>query len=52
MTLRRTIIVIAPEQVDAANAATAEATGNPADVLTFTVPLHDANDTVIGYVCS
>lgn len=52
MTLRRTLIVIEPANVDAANQAVALATGNEADALTFTVPLLDANDIVIGYVAS
>ncbi len=52
MSLRRTLIVIAPDQVDAANRAVAEHTGNPADELTFTVPILDESDTVIGYIAS
>lgn len=50
--LRRTLIVIEPANVDAANQAVAEATGNPADALTFTVPLLDDKDQIIGYVAS
>lgn len=52
MSLRRTLIVITPDQVDAANRAVAEHTGNPADELTFTVPILDKSDTVIGYIAS
>lgn len=52
MSLRRTILVVTPENVDAANAAIAEATGNQADAYTFTVQLTNDRDEVVGYVCS
>lgn len=60
--LRRTILVVPPDQQAAMNAAVAEATSNPANDRTFTVPVYedpsavdeDGNNSsdLIGYVAS
>jgi hypothetical protein len=36
---------------EAANTRIAEWTGNPADALTFTVPLYNAQGTIVAYWC-
>ena len=52
MSLRRNILTVPPAQRDAANQAVAAATGNPADVLTFTVPRYDNRGVVTAFVAS
>lgn len=52
MSIRRTILVVTPENVEAVNQAVALATGNPADEQTFTVQLTNDRDEVVGYLCS
>lgn len=50
--LRRNILTVTPAQRDAANAAVAAATGNPADAYTFTVPRYDSRGVVTAYIAS
>ena len=50
--LRRNILTVPPAQREAANQAVAEATGNPADALTFTVPRYTSQGVLECYVCS
>ena len=50
--LRRNILTVPPAQRDAANAAVAAATGNPADAYTFTVPRYNSQGVTTAFIAS